>query len=110
MPLEAKVYLLDISTAVQRIENMTTGQTFESYSQNETLVWAVERGLSIIGEAVTQFVKLEPNAKLSSARQIIGFRNILVHNYARVSQAVVWKIVQENLPVLKKEVTEMLEE
>lgn len=64
---------------------------------------------SIIGEAVTQLLKLEPDVILTSARQITGFRNVLIHNYARVSQAVIWEIIQENLPVLKAEVMEMLE-
>jgi uncharacterized protein with HEPN domain len=109
MPLEPKVYLLDILNAIKRIEKIISSQTYESYSQDETLVWAVERGLSIIGEAVTQLTKLEPDVNLTSARQIIGFRNVLIHNYARVSQAVLWKIVQENLPVLKAEVMKMLE-
>jgi uncharacterized protein with HEPN domain len=71
-------------------------------------VWAVERGLSIIGEAVTQLVKIEPSARITSAKQIIGFRNVLIHNYARVSQAVVWKILQEDLPLLKIEIGKLL--
>lgn len=34
----------------------------------------------------------------------------LIHNYARVSAAVVWKIVQEDLPLLKTETQGLLEE
>ncbi|MGL4611926.1 MAG: HepT-like ribonuclease domain-containing protein [Trueperaceae bacterium] len=100
MPLEAKVYLYDIQQAIERVEKIVQDKKFESYVSDETLVWAVERGLSIIGEAVTQLIKVNPSAEIASAKQIIGFRNVLIHNYARVSQAVVWKIIQEDLPIL----------
>lgn len=54
-------------------------------------------------------MKLEPDAAISNARQIVGFRNVLVHNYARVSQAVVWTTVKEHLPMLKSETGKLLE-
>ena len=73
------------------------------------MVWAVERGLSIIGEAVVQITKFHPAIQLTSSKQIIGFRNILIHNYARVSQAVVWKVLKEDLPILKEEVETLLQ-
>jgi uncharacterized protein with HEPN domain len=101
MPLEARVYIYDIQQAIKRIEKITEDKTFEANASDETLVWAVERGLSIIGEAVTQLMRVSPEAMITSAKQIIGFRNILIHNYARVSQAVVWKIVQEDASVVK---------
>jgi uncharacterized protein with HEPN domain len=69
---------------------------------------AVERQLSIIGEAIVQLLKLESNVSITSARQITGFRNILIHNYARVSPAVVWTIVQDDLETLHFEVTALL--
>ena len=69
---------------------------------------AVERQLSIIGEAIVQLLKLEPNVPIMAARQITGFRNILIHNYARVSPAVVWTIVQDDLNTLYNEVTALL--
>ena len=36
-------------------------------------------------------------------QSMAGFRNVLIHRYARVSQAVVWTIVVEDLPVLVRE-------
>ncbi len=103
MPLEPRVYAADIVQAIALIEQFTQGLDFEIYLSDVMRISAVERQLSIIGEAVTQLVKLESGFSVSSARQIIGFRNILIHNYARVSQAVIWTIVIDELPVLKKE-------
>jgi uncharacterized protein with HEPN domain len=110
MPLEANVYLYDIYEAINRIATITDRKTFETYANDETIVWAVERGLSIIGEAVSQLTKSHPDIMLTSAKEIVGFRNILIHNYARVSQAVVWKILQENLPILKVKVENLLKQ
>ena len=100
--------MFDILSAIEAIEEFTQGQTYETYSQNRLLVSAVERQLGIVGEAVTQLLKLEPDIRVSAVKDIVGFRNILIHNYARVSQAVVWKIVQEDLLLLKSEVQSYL--
>lgn len=109
MPLDPRTYLFDIIAASEAIETFTAGETFESYAANYLLISAVERQCSIVGEAVTQLFKLEPDAPISAAKQIIGFRNILIHNYARVSQAVVWKTIKEDLPRLKAEAQSMLQ-
>jgi uncharacterized protein with HEPN domain len=85
------------------IELFVGTKTFHEYKGDVLLVSAVERQLSIVGEAVTQLKKLLPEGSVSNATQIIGFRNILIHNYARVSQAVLWTIVHDHLPVLKLE-------
>lgn len=103
MPLDSQSYLFDILQAIEAIEEFTQGQTFEAYSSSRLLVSAVERQLSIVGEAITQLLKLEPNAPITAAKKIIGFRNILIHNYGRVSQAVIWTIIQDDLPILKAE-------
>jgi uncharacterized protein with HEPN domain len=80
MPLDAGTYLFDILSAVEAIEEFTAGQSFETYMQNRVLVSAVEWQLSIAGEVTTQLAKLVPNLPIKSAKQIIGFRNVLIHN------------------------------
>jgi uncharacterized protein with HEPN domain len=47
MALEARIYLYDIQQSIKRLEKIINGKTFETYASDETLVWAVERGLSI---------------------------------------------------------------
>ncbi len=110
MPLDARTYLFDILRSIENIRVFVGTQSFEAYEQNALLVSAVERQLMIVGEAVTQLLKLEPNASIAGASQIIGFRNILVHNYARVSQAVVWAIIVDHLPKLEADARAMLGE
>ncbi|MEP0915560.1 DUF86 domain-containing protein [Leptolyngbya sp. DQ-M1] len=73
-------------------------------------VWIVHH-LQVIGEA-TNSLSVELMNQYSEVPwvQIIAFRNIVVHEYFRVSLNLVWVIVQNNLPSLKDTVDRMLVE
>jgi uncharacterized protein with HEPN domain len=72
---------------------------------------AVERQFITIGEALSKVLKRSPdlNEQISDARKIIDFRNVLTHGYTNISDAVVWDILQTNLPKLIQEVDHLLE-
>ncbi len=101
--LPVQVWLSDILKAAGLARQFTVGLSYDEYLASPLHVSAVERQLSIIGEAVVQIRNAEPDAPLSGLRGIAGFRNILVHRYARVSQAVVWAVLVDELPVLERE-------
>jgi len=46
--------------------------------------------------------------RISEHHRIIGFRNILIHGYDIVDEAIVWQAVTKHLPILIAEVKEML--
>ncbi len=46
--------------------------------------------------------------RISEHRRIIAFRNILIHGYADVDDRLVWDVVQAKLPVLRREVEQLL--
>jgi uncharacterized protein with HEPN domain len=62
---------------------------------------AILRPLTIIGEAAKR-VSAEFRASHPEVpwRQIAGFRDVVVHDYARVDLQEVWRIPQEDLPAL----------
>jgi uncharacterized protein with HEPN domain len=64
----------------------------------------VERQLAIVGEAVNHLRRGEPDAKMSNTKQMVDFRNRLIHSYDNVNGAVVWAIVRNHLPDLKADV------
>ena len=42
-------------------------------------------------------------------RAIIGLRNIIAHEYGNVDTEVLWEIVDEDIPVLRKQCTEIIQ-
>ncbi|MCP2015927.1 uncharacterized protein with HEPN domain [Deinococcus sp. HSC-46F16] len=110
MPVDLRTWLHDIVKASRLIGQFVDGLSYEQYQDDVLRSSAVERQLGIVGEAVAQVLKVEPQAPLGAARQIVGFRNILIHNYARVSNAVVWTVIHDHLPVLSAEAQAWLEQ
>ena len=68
----------------------------------------MEQQLGIIGEAANQFSKEEVEIELSHARQIIDFRNRLIHSYDNLDDSIVWAILKKHIPVLRDEVVREL--
>jgi uncharacterized protein with HEPN domain len=48
--------------------------------------------------------------KIPDLRQIIAFRNVLIHGYAVIDPARVWRVVEENLPQLRAALADLLGE
>lgn len=112
MRLESKKLLRDIERASQLVAQFTTAKTLDDYLADVLLRSGAERQFEIIGEALTRLVKADPATaqRISEYRRIISFRNVLIHGYDVVTDAVVWDIVQNKLPVLLREVGAMLQE
>ena len=97
--------------ACESLSGFIAGKTLDDYLKSELLRSAVERKLMIIGEALNRVLRLEPDLEpqIPDARQIIDFRNILVHGYFAIEHETVWGILQKDLPVLTKQIQAMLE-
>jgi uncharacterized protein with HEPN domain len=67
---------------------------------------AVRGELMIIGEAVNQLLRQFPETgtKFRTARRIVDFRNLLIHEYGEVDDKVVWSIVIGSMPSLKEDI------
>lgn len=104
-----KKYLSDILYAISLIEDFTGSiRDFAAYMNDAKTKSAVERQLAIVGEAVNKYLKSNENNHLENARQIISFRNWLVHSYDSIDDTVVWGVIKKHLPLLKKEALEKL--
>jgi uncharacterized protein with HEPN domain len=110
MQLEARKYLFDIQEACARIADFTAGRAFEDYTQDAMLRSAVERQFEIVGEAMSRLLRTAPDLEpgITDCRKIIAFRNILIHAYATVSDAVVWGTIETNLEVLRDEIAALV--
>lgn len=110
MPPEVAKYLQDVRQACDLLTIFTAGKAFADYSAEPLLRAGVEREFIIVGEALMQAEKLDATlaSNIPELRRIVGFRNILVHGYARVDHAIVWGIVEKDLPSLRKEIEGLL--
>ncbi len=101
--------LTDIHKAILKIEEYIAGsKKFEDYQNNPMLQQAVERNIEIIGEAVNNILKIDPNLPLSNARKIVNTRNKLIHGYDDIENAEIWAIIIKHIPILKQEVEKLL--
>jgi uncharacterized protein with HEPN domain len=102
--------LRDIYDAIIQIERYAAKG--ESAFRREELIqtWIVYH-LQIIGEAARA---VEAGFQQKYAQipwgDLIGLRNILVHQYFRIDEDIVWSIVKNNVPELKTSVEYVLRE
>jgi uncharacterized protein with HEPN domain len=108
---QGRKYLSDILQAIELIESFIADiPDFDSYLSDLKTQSAVERQLGIVGEAVNKFEKLFPDAPLSNASKISGFRNRLIHSYDSIDPSIVWVIIQNHIGPLKNEIKIKLKE
>jgi uncharacterized protein with HEPN domain len=112
MERDPRAYLWDAREAAAAILEFVEGKSFDDYASDRLLRSAVERQFEIIGEALTQLCKIEPQwaERIPDVPQIIAFRNLLIHGYASVNDLTVWRTIQESLPTLYETVTRLLDE
>lgn len=75
--------LEDIRDAAAYIGEIVQGRTLDDYQHDRMLRQAVERNFEIIGEAVSRLTRVDPDtaARIGSHRQIVDFRNVLIHGH-----------------------------
>jgi uncharacterized protein with HEPN domain len=110
MDNDIKTWLFDILNAMMEIETFFIGQPkqFEYFKNDLKTKRAVERNLEIIGEALSRIIKRDNTFNITNARQIVDTRNRIIHGYDLVSDEIIWSIVDRHLPVLRGEVTALL--
>ncbi len=110
LPLEDKKCLLDVLEGARAIEAFTTGLTAAEFASNNLVQAAVERKFEIIGEALSRLVRMSSPVleSITDHARIIGFRNVIAHGYDAVDHAIVWDVVSNYLPQLRREVEGLL--
>ena len=111
MERDPRAFLWDVQQAVIAIQQFIQGMDATSYADSALVRSAVERQFEIIGEALNRLSKISPDLalKVPNLREIIGFRNILIHGYASIDHARVWQIAVDLVPELKQVVSALLD-
>ncbi|CAN5152041.1 DUF86 domain-containing protein [soil metagenome] len=112
MHRDPRAYLWDVQSGVDAILEFTSAGGRDDYLADRMLRSAVERQFEIIGEALNQLSKVAPEIaqRVPDHRQVVAFRNLLIHGYAAVDHAMVWGLIQEQLAPLRDRVVQMLTE
>lgn len=107
---ETRAHLYDIRESARAIVSFVAGKTAGQYSADELVRSAVERKFQIIGEALVRLRDSDSDTldHIRDRRDIISFRNILVHGYDSIDDTIVWGIIEEDLPRLLADVGELL--
>ena len=105
-----RLYLIHVGECIDRIEQYTAGG--EADFKTSTLIQdAVLRNLQTLAES-SQHVSdpLKTSHPDVPWRDIAGFRNVLVHQYLGVDLDYVWRVVEYDVPILKKRVHAILQD
>jgi uncharacterized protein with HEPN domain len=99
---ETRAHLDDIVRAAHAVKQFVTGRRFEDDASDAMLRSAVERKF----EALNRIRRDEPALlqQIRYHRDIISFRNILVHGYDAIDDRIVWGIIQDDVDDLVEDV------
>lgn len=102
----------DVRDCASFVIEAADGKDLAGYRSDRIFRQAIERNLEIIGEAIGRIARLDPEtaSRISEHRQIVAFRNRLIHGYDLLDDELVWSTVQTEVPVLLSEVEALLEE
>ena len=111
MPRSPLAYLADIIRSCSLIEDFLVGVDEDGYLASDEKRSAVERQFLIIGEAVAPLRRESPEfvESISQANFIVGFRNVLAHDYASVDDQSVYATAIGDIPRLRIECEALLE-
>jgi len=100
---DKNLFIEDILNSIDYIFDYVKGYEFEDFKNDRKTFLAVVKEFEIIAEALKHIIlDLEKIDKTYPYKSIIGFRNILVHEYFGINYLTVWNSIFYELPKLKK--------
>lgn len=110
-PRNWKFRLEDITESLELIFEYVRDIDSDSWESDRKTIDAVIRNIEIIGEAATSMPEdIKEQYPDIPWHQMIGMRNILIHEYFGVDIDVLWRTIQVDLPILLTKVRKILEE
>jgi len=101
--------LQHIYEAIVEIEEYARNRNFLDFSTNSMFRFACIKQLEIIGEA-SNHISGETRQEFSDIQwsQIVGMRNIFIHEYFGIDLNIAWEIIEFDIPELKIKIFEIL--
>ena len=109
MSRRSELRILDILDAIDRINTYVQGQEYNDFLDDMKTQDAVARNIEIIGEAARSLPQDFKNRHSDIPwKEIVGMRNIVIHEYFGVMPDVVWDVIKNELPKLKQNMQKIL--
>ena len=106
---DIRLYCADILDAGAALLEFVKGLAFEEFCNDRKTYSAVIREFEVIGEAVGKLPEeLKGRRPDVEWQDIRDFRNLLTHEYFGVDLEIVWKIIEDDLPVLMDAIRELI--
>ena len=105
-------YLEDVLTTCKEVSSYFENQPklFENFKDDTLRQRAVERNVEIMGEAINQMLKRNPDVALTNAKAIVSTRNRVIHGYDSVTPEFLWSLIIKHIPLLQQEVETLLQD
>lgn len=104
---DENLYLAELSEAIDRIADYTRGGQDE-FVKSGMIQDAVTKNLMVIGEAAKNLSEAT-RSKASEIpwNRVAGMRDRIVHAYFSVDLEIIWKVIEQELPELRKAVEQL---
>ena len=104
-----KLFVEDISESIGKIWKYIENMEFKDFKNDAKTIDAVVRNLEIIGEASKNIPKnIKDKHQNIYWKGISGLRNRIIHEYFGVDIKIIWHIIKEELPTLRKQMAQIL--
>ncbi|SMO88527.1 HepT-like ribonuclease domain-containing protein [Gracilimonas mengyeensis] len=104
-------FLRHILSEIEFLLNETSGLNYNNFVKDEVRKRAYIRSLEIIGEAVKnlpkELLREYPDINLKGAARI---RDRLIHGYFDIDYAIVWDVIQKDIPKLQQQINFLIED
>jgi uncharacterized protein with HEPN domain len=108
MPRQVEVILDEIIAALDGVDAAVKGHDAASFARIWLLQRGVERALEIVSEAVRHLPQTMLDTRPDIAwADIRAIGNLIRHEYHRVEPAVIWSVVNDDLPALRHAIEAM---
>ena len=98
-------------SAIDNVDSFLEGKNLDDLQTNKMMFFAVVKNIEIIGEAANNLTKeLRERHSEVSWKDVISMRHVLVHDYYNIDAKTAWQTAKENLPELRRQISNILKQ